>query len=493
VPANQRPNLLLVVLDTLTADAARIGAQPAHMPALSSLAERGMVFDHAVANSPWTYPSHASLFTGLLPSEHRMEVPVSQIVPSGPGQRQEVVRLVQQAAPNRRPSLADRWLPHVLARSGYETVLMSNNPWVGRWSHMDHGFERVEDVPFVSLFNPPRLVRKFPRLRTTARAADYAIRARRGKQDLRAGAAVERIRSWERSRDRSRPFFLFVNLMEAHLPYFTPLAPRALKEAGAGPLTTFRAMRLTDPQISHQVNIGQLDPGPHLGEELRTLRALHRHAAAYLDERVRELHELSAEDGRGLVVCVTSDHGDAFGEHHAVFHGITLDEPILHIPLVLWGDGIPVAERRATVELRQVYATLLSAAGAEVPDGAAPSLTGEGTPTVVSERDSDPAPAGASSLARERLGRLRAVYRDPYKLVVTPAGNRLFDLSTDPSETTDLAPTEPAVVAELTGALPPWPEGGPEPEAPGEDAEPSLSAREQDEIARQLAALGYLE
>jgi arylsulfatase A-like enzyme len=253
-------------------------------------------------------------------------------------------------------------------------------------------------------------------------------------------------------------------------------------------------MRLTDPQISHRVNLGLLDPGPHLREELRTLRALHRHAATYLDERIRELHELSAADGRGLVVCVTSDHGDAFGEHHAVFHGITLDEPILHIPLVLAGEGIPAAVRRDTVGLRQVYATLLSAAGAEVPGDAAPSLLGEAPATVVSERDliDSPARLSGSPLARERLGRLRAVYRDPYKLVVSPAGNRLFDLSSDPGEETDLAPTEPALVAELAAALPPWPEAGEEPQGPP-PGELSLSVEEQDEIARQLAALGYLE
>jgi arylsulfatase A-like enzyme len=451
------------------------------------------VFTHAVANAPWTYPSHASLFTGLLPSEHRMEVPLLR-VPGGGGRFAKLLRRIEQLAPENQERLAERWLPRAFSDAGYETVCVSNNPVVGPQTHMDHGFDQVVGIGFSDLFQPPKVVRRYRRIRDTMQAADYAIRARRGKQDLRAGAAVERIRSWERSRDRSRPFFLFVNLMEAHFPYFSPRAPRALKETGAGPVGAYRAMRLIGVEESFRYNVG----GPEdtsVERSLRTLRALHRHAAAYLDERVRELHELSAEDGRGLVVCVTSDHGDAFGEHHAVFHGITLDEPILHIPLVLWGDGIPVAERRATVELRQVYATLLSAAGAEVPDGAAPSLTGEGTPTVVSERDLIDTPAGMAqtTLARERLGRLRAVYRDPYKLVVTPAGNRLFDLSTDPSETTDLAPTEPAVVAELTGALPPWPEGGPEPEAPGEDAEPSLSAREQDEIARQLAALGYLE
>ncbi len=69
------PNIVVVVLDTLTAEAAGLGRSPARMPVLQSLADRGQVFTHAVSNAPWTYPSHASLFTGLLPSAHRMENP----------------------------------------------------------------------------------------------------------------------------------------------------------------------------------------------------------------------------------------------------------------------------------------------------------------------------------------------------------------------------------------------------------------------------------
>jgi hypothetical protein len=117
---------------------------------------------------------------------------------------------------------------------------------------------------------------------------------------------------------------------------------------------------------------------------------------------------------------------------------------------------------------------------------------------MVSERGRIDAPAGvpATPRVRERLGRLRAVYRDPYKLVVTEEGTRLYDLASDPDEGTDRAGELPEVVDELTRALPPWPESEPPEEGPassGPDDEPSLSAREQEEIARQLAALGYLE
>ena len=493
MPADRHPNIVLVVLDTLTTGAAALGT--GWMPWLDSLAEHGLSHSHAVANAPWTYPSHGSLFTGLLPSEHGMEVPPLRL-PGGRKRFGRLMRQIERAAPARRPRIGERWLPAVLAGAGYETVMLSNNPVVSRQTGMDHGFGLVEDVSFSDLFKPPRVVRRVPSVEHSLRAADYTSRVFRSRQDLRAGDAVDRVRMWAANRDRTRPAFLFVNLMEAHFPYFTPSSRRAVRETGAGVWTTYRAMRLIEVGRSFLYNMGMLERSRY-DRALRALRSLHRHAAAYLDARVGEIVEaVRADGGRGTVVAVTSDHGDAFGEHDAVFHGITLDEPILHVPLVVSGDGVPGSSTTGTVELRQVYATLLETAGASVPDGAAPSLLAAGASgrPVVAERDRSDVPAEVppGSEAAERLGRLRAVYADPYKLVVSEERTRLYDLSADPAEATDLAPARPEVVAELTAALPPWPDAPPEPH--GEEEEPAtLSAEEQDEIAQQLAALGYLE
>jgi arylsulfatase A-like enzyme len=423
-----------------------------------------------------------------------MEVPPLRL-PGGRKRFGRLMRRIERAAPARRPRIGERWLPAVLSGAGYETVLLSNNPVVSRQTGMDHGFRHVEDVSFSDLFKPPRVVRRFPPIEHSLRAADYTTRVFRSRQDLRARDAVERVRAWASNRDGARPAFLFVNLMEAHFPYFTPSARRAVREARAGVWTTYRAMRLIEVGRSFLYNMGMLERSRY-DRALAALRSLHRYAAAYLDARVGEIVAAVRSGGdRGTVVAVTSDHGDAFGEHDAVFHGITLDEPIMHVPLVVSGDGISASSTTGTVELRQVYATLLEAAGARVPDGAAPSLLSSGATgrPVVAERDRSDVPSEVppGSEAAERLGRLRAVYTDPYKLVVSEERTRLYDLSTDPAEATDLAPARPEVVAELGAALPPWPEA-PEPQDEGEEPA-ALSAEEQEEIAQQLAALGYLE
>ena len=66
-----RPSVLLITLDTTRADRLEpYGTEDVETPALSRLAREGIVFEHAVATSPVTAPSHASLLTGLYPPRH---------------------------------------------------------------------------------------------------------------------------------------------------------------------------------------------------------------------------------------------------------------------------------------------------------------------------------------------------------------------------------------------------------------------------------------
>src|SRR5688500_18057022 len=61
-----RPNVLLVTIDTLRADRVGVGLTPA----LDALFGQGVAFSHARAAAPLTLPSHATLMTGALPPAH---------------------------------------------------------------------------------------------------------------------------------------------------------------------------------------------------------------------------------------------------------------------------------------------------------------------------------------------------------------------------------------------------------------------------------------
>ena len=69
-PPAQLKNLLLISLDTLRADRLALYGGPVHTPNIESLASRGVVYERAYSHAPMTGPSHSSLFTSHLPSEH---------------------------------------------------------------------------------------------------------------------------------------------------------------------------------------------------------------------------------------------------------------------------------------------------------------------------------------------------------------------------------------------------------------------------------------
>jgi arylsulfatase A-like enzyme len=496
VTGNQptEPNIVVIVLDTLSAWAAGLGRSPAAMPFLERLAERGRLFEHAVANAPWTYPSHASILTGLLPSEHGMNTRNQFLVWEQESGFSQISRIAAGRGPKSTPSLGERWLPALLAHAGYETVLASNNPWVGRLTQMDHGFRWVRDTTSVRLPARQSLFKGQPKLRSVARCAHYAERALRGRGDLLGEKIVQRLEEWSGRRDADRPFFLFVNLIEAHAPYVTPHAAGAAGHVGVGPTAAFRGMMLLEPRRSIRYNLAG-DATDGLSRVVAYLRELHRRSAGYLDGLVEAIRDVAARQAGGLLMCVTSDHGESFGDHGFIAHGFSMFEPGLHVPLVLSGDGVPEGTSSDTVDIRRIYSTLLATAGIEAPPDAAPSLLDRAGGDVVAEREGVELPAWAAELGRirpDRAGRLQALYRNGWKVIQTEQGRRLFDLLSDPGETSDLAHAHAERAAELAAALPAW-AAHEEGSAADDPAGPALSAGDEAQIASQLAALGYLE
>ena len=68
-----KPNILLIVLDTLRRDRlSGYGHTRETSPELDAFAARATVFDRAVSPAQWTIPAHASLFTGVYPSTHQL-------------------------------------------------------------------------------------------------------------------------------------------------------------------------------------------------------------------------------------------------------------------------------------------------------------------------------------------------------------------------------------------------------------------------------------
>src|SRR4051794_30876277 len=126
------PNVILLVLDTARADAFEpYGAAAGASPAIADVAGDGVVAKHMHAAASWTLPSHAAMFTGALPRETGLG--------QAPGGMPQGARPVIEAQ-------AERFLPVVLRRNGFETRAVSTNLWLTPQSGFATGFDEFSTV-----------------------------------------------------------------------------------------------------------------------------------------------------------------------------------------------------------------------------------------------------------------------------------------------------------------------------------------------------------
>jgi len=409
--SDPRPDLVVIVLDTLRRDA--MDAETT--PNLDALARRGARYAQAWSVAPWTVPSHASMFTGLLPGEH--------------------------GANSRSPRLPAELttIAEVLRDDGYETAAFYSNPWLSdRATGLLRGFETRTPAP---IGNPSTL------------------RSARGDQG--GAETVENVRRWlVARRDDPRPFLLFVNFLEAHLPYDPPTAIREEQLADV-PSGEVRSIAW-----GHGVNAGAVAPDAVDWEVTRRLyRADARAADALLGQLVALLEEQGNLDD--TILIVTSDHGENLGEHGLAEHQFSVHETLLAVPLVVVAPGplLPPGVRNDPVMLVDLFPTLAALAGTSV---AAPPLHAR------SLLETDPPDrALLAEYAPPSTPLLRVLRRQNPALDLTPfergfrsirIGNerltiasdgsvQLHDLAADALQRTDLAPTAPKRVERLRARL----------------------------------------
>jgi len=315
-------------------------------------------------------------------------------------------------------------------------------------------------------------------------------------------------------RDSERPFFLFVNFIEAHGPN---QPPEPYRSAAAG--------RRIDPRevaaaSEHDAATYYLDPSSITEQDFELLGTLYDGEIAQLDALVGAL--LDRLEAAGVlddsVLILTSDHGENFGEHGHFRHIFSLYHDTVRVPLVVvLPDGAHAGERRSDpVALVDLFATILAAGGVALPaaDSDARDLFAA-RPSTDAERSiiaeyyfplqamslfaADEAAASDGPL-RRYLRRLRSIESDGLRWIWSSDGaHELYDLAADPSETRNLAgdPRFAARERELRARLESFvaEAGGPRPlpAAGSPSGEPRGAFEGLDsESAELLRELGYL-
>jgi arylsulfatase A-like enzyme len=175
---------------------------------------------------------------------------------------------------------------------------------------------------------------------------------------------------------------------------------------------------------------------------------------AFVDFQLgRLLDGIRARFGEGgLLVAVTSDHGESLGEHRERTHSYTIYDATQRIPLILHGVGIPQG-RVVTMPVRLVdlAPTLLAAVGAEPLSEA----HGRDLAPLMAGRAEEERPAYVETLATHLdygwspLVGLRTAH---HKYIRAPRPE-LYDIRSDPGETRDLSAELPETVRRLDALL----------------------------------------
>jgi len=449
-PANDAPgpHVFLLVLDTVRADHLSIYGYPRdttpHLARRVAEHPGARVYPWAFSNGSWTAPSHATLLTGLLPSEHDVHLGTP------------AAETMDWSLPTRFVLRAERTLAERFAAAGHATLAVFANPWLERIDGLERGFD---------VFHRPHRRRGLPL------AAEQLRRLVAPSWFLEAVHFTPTARDVNRSlvdavdAARGRNLFVLANYLDTHAPYRPPAAERG-RFAPWSPFERPQELAVDLPR-----------------EELARLAARYDESIRGLDARLDALLEALA--ARGILenawVFVTSDHGESFGEHGVTDHGTSVYNDQVRVPLVVLpprGARLPPVD--SPVSLASA-ATAAAIAGAPLPGDA--DLRYGGPTGAVVEFYADPSKARSQG----RLGGEPAQARveGTEKLVRYRDRIELFDLASDPDERRDLAGERAARVPGLAEDLPPL----------GVERAPSAAgtADADPELRRQLEALGYLE
>lgn len=382
-PPRKKPNIVFLVLDSVRADHTSAWGHPIKTTShLEALLTQGTRYQNAYAPAPWTLPSHAAMFTGHYPGSNGVHTHIVD----APGDPQVV-----------EPPLAVKQftLAEALAQEGYDTAaFVANTGYLHPKYRLTQGFGTYECV------------------RTAA-------------QPLARKAA-----RWMMRR-HGRPFFLFMNFIDAHYPYNTEPIPGVFND----PVPQ-------DPKLlkvwSDIVLPGHGDDDPVLKREV-TAQYLNGmiHADAGTGIIFDTLKDLGVYDETFIIY--TSDHGEFLGEHRLVQHSKDLYNPVSWVPLCIRKPAQAAADRvDRPVSLVDLSGEILRAVAGDAAEKAFPTFYEQHSSRhpvmteVYYSREWDL----RRPEWRDRFMRVRtALYEGPWKYIRSSDGNNeLFHVLDDPGE-----------------------------------------------------------
>ena len=306
-------NVVLIVWDTVAAyHLGAYGYARNTTPHLEQWSESGVRYKRAVAPAPWTYPSHACFFTGQWPFQLN-----SQWKP-----------VLDTPAPDARRVSCLAGLSDRRIRGEYELLLVMRPASTGGSPIMRtirSGRGRSSAALFPGTGYSAKALNVGPLIGLnfdTFYAKKWINLQSRGARDI-----SDRFLGWLGHRRPDRPFFAYLNYFDAHEPFVPPVGFD--NGFGARPRTAADYQFLFDYVGLMKNEARQRD--------LMMARDCYDDCIAFLDEQLGELLETLKHQGllENTVVIITSDHGEAFGDHGVCGHSYTVNLDEVGVPLVI--------------------------------------------------------------------------------------------------------------------------------------------------------------
>ncbi len=302
------PNIILFASDALRADYLHVYSPDAKAvtPAIDAFAKDAVVFRQAFAQASWTKPSFGTIFTGRYPEAHRATTKTGML-------SAEV------------PTLAG-----TLADGGYYAKGFANNPNIMTVFGFDRGFSDYVDLKPEPLFRASD---------ASMRLAMYQVmrkvfltvegKVRRGKLRITdfyqpAETVTDEALRWldsgptspsassRQARPKDTPFYLFLHYMDTHDPFVD------YKNPGVG----YARARMEHP-----------DPDKFLDK----MRNAYVSDIEHLDIHLARLFDGLKQRGLydNTLIIFIADHGEEFFDHKGFWHGQTLYNELVHVPLIV--------------------------------------------------------------------------------------------------------------------------------------------------------------
>lgn len=417
-------NVIFLVVDSLRQASLDTGSpQRPHTPFLDELSTAVTTFRRAYAAECWTLPAHCSMFTGLLPSQHHAHFQTMGYDKPAP----TIAEILRDAGLHTelvtRNFIFDGTVPGITRGFAFNTRLLSE---LGRF----HPFALM-----LALSKPRnrRLIRStgfFHPLHREGRdfLTTYA-RAMLPADTLSLNYLLDRATAL---RQHGQPFFVFCNLYDVHWPY--PPTRESVLRSWSSPRGALE--NLESPFVLPSIGShGYLRAGFHLSERRqRILRARYHRAIELMDEKLA--HFFVAARTHGLLddtlLIITSDHGEAFGEHGLYLHDASAYNVHLHVPLWIHHPGRSPEAVDDVVTTRDLFG-LVRAVG--LGEGLAGTILDAGYrashPVAIAEHFYYP--HVRDMLPKYRQNIVAAIGRTQ-KVIVRHEGAEQYELNDDPGE-----------------------------------------------------------